>query len=110
MWFVAADTILIFLSIFDNFGSVDPFIQVGRNLIMACQTFFRVKEVGPFFDDIHGIGMKPLAFNVVMTIGAGCLSVGRDMKLSGIDQPGGISHQRHEQKGCTSQSQNRYAA
>jgi hypothetical protein len=91
MGFVAADTIRICLTIFDNFGAMDPFIQVGGHLIMAGQACFRVKEVGPFFGDIHGIGMKPLPLFVVMAVHAGCLPMGRDMDLPGIDQPGGFT-------------------
>jgi hypothetical protein len=88
MGVVASQTVFIFFSIFDLLRTMHPLIYVLHHVIVAIQTGIQMKKIFQVFVHFCWIGVETPG-DVRMTVLAGILSMGRDMKLPGIHEPRG---------------------
>jgi len=66
-------------------------IQPFKDFIVARQTRLRFKKVTARFSNVKWIGMKRLILNLVMAILTGNLTMGRNMKLLCVNEPGPLT-------------------
>jgi len=103
MGIMTAETVLISFWNFDSFISVQALLQVVHDIIMAGKALIHTKKICQFFGDICGVRVEPLFSNVFMTVLAGDLAMGGDMKLPGINQPRGLGFSTTQHDGGQNQ-------
>ena len=84
MGIVAVKTMAVCLGILYSQSAMNSLIHVFRNIVMTSQTMIHMKEPHPLFIHIIRIRMG-IPLDVLVTILAGNLTVGRNMKFFTAD-------------------------
>jgi hypothetical protein len=103
MGIMTTETVIISFWNFDSFISGKALLQVVHDIIMAGKALIHAKKIVQFFGDICGVRVEPLFSNVFMTVLAGDLAMGGDMKLPGINQPRGLGFSTTQHDGGQNQ-------
>lgn len=91
MGIVATDTKIKRLLVNNLLSTVRAFIHILQYILMAVGTLLQVKKSFQRLVDIFSVGMGLFVGNVGMAVLTGYLTMNRDVKTLGINQPGSLA-------------------